>query len=125
MFSVKDIAIKKAYTIGRRGEYRDYFDLYSILKNKYMDLSTLINNAKQVYGSIFEEKIFLQQLVYFDDILSFDIIPVAKDKVPRPEEIKHFFEEEIRDYLMKLENEDRKILPIVHRVLKKVRKTLK
>lgn len=30
IFSVQDIAIKKAYTIGRRGEYRDYFDIYTI-----------------------------------------------------------------------------------------------
>ena len=27
---VLEIAIQKAYTIGRRGEYRDYYDLYFI-----------------------------------------------------------------------------------------------
>lgn len=30
LFSVPEIALQKAYTIGRRGEYRDYFDLYVI-----------------------------------------------------------------------------------------------
>ena len=32
IFPVREIALQKAYTIGRRGEYRDYFDLYTILK---------------------------------------------------------------------------------------------
>lgn len=71
LFSVKDIAIKKAYTIGRGGEYRDYFDLYAILKEKYIGLAEVISTAKKIYGSVFEEKLFLQQLVYLDDLLDF------------------------------------------------------
>ncbi|HZE86830.1 MAG TPA: nucleotidyl transferase AbiEii/AbiGii toxin family protein [Methylomirabilota bacterium] len=98
LFSIKDIAIKKAYTIGRRGEYRDYFDLYMILKNNYITLSELITDAKRIYGSVFEEKIFLQQLVYFDDLLHFEIIPLDKASIPAPEDIKHFFEKLVNEY---------------------------
>ena len=96
--SIKDIAIKKAYTIGRRGEYRDYFDLYTILKNKEITLSDLITDAKNVYGSIFEEKIFLQQLVYFDDLLNFEIISINSQPIPTKEDIKQFFEELVGKY---------------------------
>ncbi len=96
---LKDIAIKKAYTIGRRGEYRDYFDLYTILKNGYIDLPKLISATKKIYGSVFEEKIFLTQLIYFDDLRNFDIIPVSRSEVPKPEELKRFFENLIKNYV--------------------------
>ncbi|HUD44257.1 MAG TPA: nucleotidyl transferase AbiEii/AbiGii toxin family protein [Patescibacteria group bacterium] len=99
LFTVKDIAIKKAYTIGRRGEYRDYFDLYTILKEKYMDLKELIIETKKIYGSVFEEKIFLQQLVYFDDLLNFDIIPVSSTSIPTKDEVKQFLEELVKGYV--------------------------
>lgn len=99
LFSVKDIAIKKAYTIGRRGEYRDYFDLYTILKNGYMGLPDLIAETKKIYGSVFEEKIFLQQLVYFGDLLNFDIILPAKKTAPLPDDVKHFFEVLVKEYV--------------------------
>lgn len=97
-FSVKDIAIKKAYTIGRRGEYRDYFDLYTILKNNHLSFPELIAETKKVYASVFEEKLFLQQLVYFGDLLNFDIEPTTKP-LPKPEEVKQFFEELLKEYL--------------------------
>lgn len=99
VFGIKDIAIKKAYTIGRRGEYRDYFDLYTILKNKYMDLSEIISAVKKIYGSIFDEKIFLTQLIYFEDLSSFDLIPASGSKLPKPEEVKRFFENLIKNYV--------------------------
>lgn len=99
LFSVKDIAIKKAHTIGRRGEYRDYFDLYAILKNKYMSLSEVVLWTKKIYGNVFDEKIFLQQLVYFDDLLNFEIISVNSKPLPKPEEVKDFFEKLTKNYI--------------------------
>ena len=98
-FSINDIAIKKAYTIGRRGEYRDYFDLYTILKLRYIDLPALITETKKIYGSIFEEKIFLEQLVYFEDLLNFDIVPVSANPIPTPEKVEHFFEDLVKQYV--------------------------
>lgn len=91
IFPVGEIAIQKAYTIGRRGEYRDYFDLYTILKNKYTTLKQIVTGAKKVYGNVFDEKIFLEQLVYSKDLLNFEIMPVNSQKLPDSEEIKLFF----------------------------------
>lgn len=99
IFGVKDIAVKKAYTIGRRGEYRDYFDLYTILKDGLIDLRELISITKKIYGSVFEEKIFLTQLVYFADLTNFEIIPVSHKELPKPEDVRIFFENMTKEYI--------------------------
>lgn len=99
LFSVAEIAIQKAYTIGRRGEYRDYFDLYTILKNNYIGFDTLISKTKKVFGSVFDEKIFLEQLVYFDDLRSFEIASVSSKKAPLENEIKQFFKQLVSSYI--------------------------
>jgi len=99
LFSVVEIAIQKAYTIGRRGEYRDYFDLYTILKNNYIGFDTLISKTKKVFGSVFNEKIFLEQLVYFDDLRSFEIASVSSKKASLENEIKQFFKQLVSSYI--------------------------
>lgn len=93
IFSIKEIALQKAYTIGRRGEYRDYFDLYTILKGNYITLKELIQGAKSVYKSVFDEKMFFEQLVYFGDLTNFDITPATEESIPTSDEVKHFFEQ--------------------------------
>ncbi len=70
--SVKEIALMKAYSMGRRSSYKDYIDMYYILKNEGIDLGFIIENAKKKYektitGS-FSEKLFREQLVYTDDV---------------------------------------------------------
>lgn len=100
IFPIEEIALQKAYTIGRRGEYRDYFDLYSILKNNYSSLKQVISEAKKVYGSVFDEKIFLEQLVYFSDLSNFDIIPINKiGSLPNPQDIKQFLQKLVNFYV--------------------------
>lgn len=99
IFSVKEIALQKAYTIGRRGEYRDYFDLYAILKNKYTTLEEIINGAKKIYNGAFDEKLFLEQLVYYGDLRSFEIIPISKTPQPTPGEINQYFETLVKTYI--------------------------
>lgn len=99
IFSIPEIAIQKAYTIGRRGEYRDYFDLYTILKRGYIDLRQITANSKEVYGSVFNEKLFLEQLVYFGDLSSFSVIPVTNKSLPQPEDIKQFLADKVKGYV--------------------------
>lgn len=99
LFSVKDIALQKAYTIGRRGEYRDYFDLYTILKQRRISLKEIINGAKQIYSGAFDEKLFLEQLVYFTDLRSFDITPASQNSLPTPGEVKQYFERLVKTYI--------------------------
>lgn len=91
--------MKKTYTIGRRGEFRDYFDLYIILKGEYINLNELMKIAKDIYTSAFDEKIFLEQLVYFEDLTNFEIIPPSDKPVSSKEDIKQYFEELVKDYV--------------------------
>jgi len=99
LFPIKEIALQKAYTIGRRGEYRDYFDLYTILKEGYVDLKEIITKTKQAYGSVFDEKLFLEQLVYYGDLLNFSVTPISKVQLSTPDEIRHYFESLVKAYI--------------------------
>jgi hypothetical protein len=99
--SVDEISVQKAYTVGRRGEFRDYFDIYTILQRKLMTLDTIIQAAEKKYKELFNSKLFLEQLVYFDDLLNFNIIPVDKALSLEPQQIKSFFEQEVKTYINK------------------------
>lgn len=99
MFSIQDIAVKKAYTIGRRGVYRDYFDLYAIMKNSYMSLEEIIISAERVYQGVFNTKLFLEQLVYFKDLPDTDITFATKDTSVSPHVVQEYLEAEVKKYL--------------------------
>ncbi len=62
-----DLAAMKAYALGQRAKWKDYVDLYFIMK-KHHSLSQIIKKAKQIFGTDFNEKIFRTQLAYFQDI---------------------------------------------------------
>lgn len=100
LLSVKGIAIAKAYTVGRRGSWRDYMDLYFILKNKKASLKKIIVKAKKIYGEFFSEKLFLSQLIYTEDI---DKREVTETKFlaekANLKEIEYFLKKEIDRYL--------------------------
>jgi len=91
--SWKDIASDKAYTIGRRPQYRDYVDLFFILE-KGFPLKKIIRDAKKKFRGEFSEKLFLSQLPYLEDIKEFTIDFIRK--VVEPKEIQKFFEKEIK-----------------------------
>lgn len=89
----RDIALGKAYTIGRRGEWRDYVDLYFAIKNSF-PLKDIIKGAEKKFGDSFSPKLFLSQLVYYRDIKDFTIDFIGK-KVSE-KEIEKFFQDEVR-----------------------------
>lgn len=61
------LAAMKAYALGRRAKWKDYVDLYFVMKD-YYDISKVIKKARRIYGSEFNEKLFRAQLSYFKDI---------------------------------------------------------
>jgi len=61
------LAAMKAYALGRRAKWKDYVDLYFIMKDCH-DIHKIIKKTKRVFGSEFNEKLFRAQLCYFDDI---------------------------------------------------------
>lgn len=61
------LAAMKAYALGRRPKWKDYVDLYFIMK-EYGGIKRIIKKAKQIFSGEFNEKLFRSQLSYFEDI---------------------------------------------------------
>lgn len=98
----KDIALDKAYTIGRRGEWRDYVDLYFCLKEGF-SLKGIIKGAMKKFGNLFSEKLFLSQLCYFGDIKDYSIELMKEDITPQ--QLRRFFEREIKLQITNLKSQ--------------------
>ncbi len=64
------LAAMKAFALGGRGKWKDYVDLYFMLKN-YFTITEICNKAKELFTDVFNPILFSKQLCYFDDI-SFD-----------------------------------------------------
>ncbi len=98
LVNIKEIAAMKAYTIGRRGEYKDYIDLYFLLSEKHVTLQEIIDIASKKFTSDFNSRLFLEQLVYLDDISSTEI-NLLKDKSLTKVEILKTLESHIKALL--------------------------
>ncbi len=61
------LAAMKAFALGRRAKWKDYVDLYFILKSHHT-VSEITMKGKEIFGNEFNEKIFRVQLAYFEDI---------------------------------------------------------
>jgi hypothetical protein len=88
--SIKDLGAMKAYALGRRSKWKDYVDLFFILKF-HLQIEELIQQAKSIFVGHFNAKLFREQLCYFDDMdysESIDYLSVA----PSDEEVKDFLE---------------------------------
>lgn len=68
----RDIAIQKAYTVGRRARARDYLDLHAVLTSGVLSLGEIVERAQHVYGEAFSPRLFLQQLTYTADLVDRD-----------------------------------------------------
>lgn len=91
--SLREIAAMKAYTIGRRGTFKDYVDLYFLVKSD-IGLDNIIRDADKKYKEAFNARLFLEQLVYFTDITDLNT-RFIKPPVS-PQEVENFFEAEIK-----------------------------
>lgn len=61
------LAAMKAFALGRRAKWKDYVDLYFILKEHHT-VSEITIKGMEIFGKEFNEKIFRTQLAYFEDI---------------------------------------------------------
>jgi hypothetical protein len=74
------LAAMKAYALGRRSKWKDYVDLYFILKD-YCNLKQIALKANSIFGDMFSEKLFRAQLSYFEDIDFTEPIDFLGDKI--------------------------------------------
>ena len=61
------LAAMKAHALGQRAKWKDYVDLYFIMKD-FHGLNEIIKKAKKLFGNEFNTKMFKVQLSYFDDV---------------------------------------------------------
>lgn len=96
VFHKRDLASNKAYSIGRRGAYRDYVDLFFLVKSG-LSLTTVVSDSKRKFHGVFNEKLFLQQLVFMEDIRDFTI--EFTEKSYSREQIASFFKNLVRSHM--------------------------
>lgn len=65
--NILTLAAMKAFALGRRAKWKDYVDLYFILKDHHT-VSEITTKGVEIFGNEFNEKIFRTQLAYFKDI---------------------------------------------------------
>jgi len=91
MPTLLDLIAMKAYALGRRAKWKDYVDLYFTLKDKF-SLLEINKRANELFGNLFSEKLFRQQLSYFDDIDSSEEVEFIGEEIPK-NKIKDFLTE--------------------------------
>lgn len=67
MPEVISLAAMKAFVLGRGSKWKDYVDLYFILKNKYT-IEDITKACNEIYPGQYSEKLFREQLAFHNDI---------------------------------------------------------
>ncbi len=88
MPSLLDLAAMKAYALGGRAKWKDYVDLFFIIKYRF-PLNEIILKAKELFNHFFNDKLFKEQLAYFEDIDYSEEVEYMGDEISK-EEIKSF-----------------------------------
>lgn len=94
LLSIEEIGATKAYVIGRRGDFKDYVDLYHILSESRSSLDKIINLAETKYQNEFNSRLFLEQLVYLEDVEESKLIFLKKPATKK--ELEVFFSEAVK-----------------------------
>ena len=84
-----DLAAMKAYALGRRSKWKDYVDLYFLLKEKF-SFDEISHRAIEIYGDLFSDKLFRTQLSYFEDVDYSEEVDYIIANPPSDNEIKQY-----------------------------------
>lgn len=84
------LAAMKAFALGRRAKWKDYVDLYFILRDHY-SIQEICIEAERIFGQQFSAKLFRQQLAFHKDIDYSEPVEYLVEPVP---------EADIRDFLI-------------------------
>lgn len=90
--SLLQLAAMKAYALGRRSKWKDYVDLYFLLRNHF-NIADISTAANQLFAELYSEKMFRTQLCYFDDIDYTEAVDYLIPNPPTDEEIKQLLTE--------------------------------
>jgi len=92
MPTLLSLAAMKAFAFGRRSKWKDYVDMYFILRS-FHTLDEITAEAEKLFEGEFNAKLFREQLGYFDDInYGEQVVYLPGFEVP-DEDIKRALEE--------------------------------
>lgn len=83
------LAAMKAFALGRRSKWKDYVDLYFILKTHY-SAKDIYTKATKLFGEMFSERQFKMQLGYFSGIDYREEVTYLIPNPPTDDEVKEF-----------------------------------
>jgi len=86
------LAAMKAYALGQRAKWKDYVDLYFIIRD-FHPLAEIINESETMFGKSFNAKLIRQQLSYFDDVSYKEEVVYKPGFEVSDEEVKRKLEE--------------------------------
>ncbi len=87
--SLLDLAAMKAFALGRRSKWKDYVDLYFILKEFYT-MEQIVQKAAYYFPDQISEKLLRNQLAFHKDIDYTEEVDFVIDNPPSQKEIKDF-----------------------------------
>jgi len=93
--SLLSLAAMKAFALGRRAKWKDYVDLYFIIRD-YYSLEEIALEAKKIFDQQFSEKLFRQQLAFHKDIDYSESVEYLVQPIPA-DEIKNFLIDKATD----------------------------
>ncbi len=89
------LAAMKAFALGRRSKWKDYVDLYFLIRDHF-SINEISEKAKEIFEDQFSDKLFRAQLSYFNDIDYTEPIDFLCEPVDE-ETIKNFLIEKAID----------------------------
>lgn len=91
MADILTLGVMKAFALGRRAKWKDYVDLFFIFRQ--ISLNELTDKARDIFKNEFNEKLFREQLSYFEDIDYSETIDYMKGFETNQQEIKNTLRE--------------------------------
>lgn len=96
------LSAMKAFALGRRAKWKDYVDLYFILQHG-ISIKEIITKTKALVNTdtstVFNERIFMEQLTYYEDVSYEEEVVYLIDNPPSDDEIKLDLKRNAFDYL--------------------------
>ena len=83
------LAAMKAFALGRRSKWKDYVDLYFLLRDKF-SLSEIVQKAEEIFEEEFSAKLFRSQLAYHKDIDYAEQVDYMPGFAVNDEEVRRF-----------------------------------
>lgn len=83
------LAAMKAFALGRRSKWKDYVDLYFLLRDTF-SLNEIAQKAEEIFSEEFSAKLFRSQLAYHKDIDYSEQVDYMPGYVVHDEEVRQF-----------------------------------